>query len=837
MRRVFYAAISIFFVLSTLYTSAQQPEGQRIMQGGGRMSMEGGFGTLKGTIIDEASNLPIEYANIVIYKAKDSSLVTGGITDTKGNYNIDKVPFGRYYVDFKFIGYKNSRVTGVMITPRQQEVTLETVKLNSISENLEGVVVTGQKSMLQNNLDKKVINVDRSINVEGGTALDIMRNIPSVEVDVEGNVSVRGSSNLTILVDGRPSQLTSLEELPANIVQSVELITNPSVRYDPDGLSGILNIVLVKKKTPGYHGMVSVNVGTGNKYSGTVNMNIRQGKFNYFGNIDYRKFSSYGSGITNRQTFITDTTKFLDQTSKDDREGIMYNFRGGVDYYINPKNTLSFVASTSIRNSTGSEKSNNIRHSIPYAAKYEGNEDNNSTDKSKGSGNEFALNYKKTFDTPGQEFTSDLYFSNGDRNSDEDLTKIDNNNAALSDLKKTTTDSKNWSVTFQSDVVKPIGNGGRLETGIKGIIRRSDANYILREKTFVPDPWVINNSVSNNFVLTDQVYAGYAIYSNTIGPISYQGGIRIEDQLKNADQKTTDSVVNASFFNIFPSAHIKWDINKVNAIQLSYSRRVNRPSSRDLNPFKDIEDPLNVSYGNPYLEPEFTDAYEIGHSLNLAKTNITSTLFYRYRTNLISQKTERIGTTDTLKTTPENLNGGSTLGVEFIVNQKITNWWKMNGNFSYFQAKIIDKSVDVSKSESNSWTAKATSSFSIGKNCEIQINGNYRSPVITGVGGGGHGPMGGGGGGSQGKTKEMYSVDLGLRYMVMKKKGTITLRVSDIFNTRIGKIDSWGTGYTSYSENRHESQIVFIGFSYKINDYKQRRDSKMEDMNNGDMEN
>ncbi|RPH32645.1 MAG: TonB-dependent receptor [Bacteroidales bacterium] len=832
MRRVLRVAMSISLIVFSFSAIAQQTDGQRM--GGGRMSMEGGFGILKGSIVDEISGLPIEYANIVIYKVKDSSLVTGGITDLKGNFNIDKIPFGRYNVDFKFIGYKNSRVNNVMITPRQPEVTLETIKLKSASENMEGIVVTGQKSMLQNNLDKTVINVDRNINVEGGTALDIMRNIPSVEVDVEGNVSVRGSSNLTILIDGRPSQITSLEELPANLIQSVELITNPSVRYDPDGLSGILNIVMVKKKTPGYHGMVSVNAGTGNKYSGTVNMNIRQGKLNYFGNIDFRKFASYGSGITNRQTFLTDTTKYLNQTSKDDRDGIMYNFRGGIDFFINPKNTLSFVASTSIRNFAGSENSNNIKYSIPDTIKYIGNEDNNSNSDSKSSGSEFALNYKKTFEKAGQEFTSDLYFSNSDRNSDEGLIMTDNL-AAASIFKNTTNDSKNWSITFQSDLVKPIGNGGRLETGIKGIIRKSDGKYILNERDLITDPWLINADVSNHFILTDQIYAGYAIYSNTIGAFSYQGGIRVEDQLKKADQRTTDSVVNASFFNIFPSAHIKWDINKTNALQLSYSKRVNRPSSRDLNPFKDIEDPLNVSYGNPYLEPEFTDAYEIGHSLNLGKTSITSALFYRYRTNLISRKTDPISeNNDTLMTKPFNLNGGSTLGAEFIVNQKITNWWRVNGNFSYFQAKIIDKSVDVSKSESNSWTAKATSSFSIGKNLEIQLNGNYRSPVITGIGGGGHG---GGRGGSQGKTKEMYSVDLGLRYMVMNKKGTITLRVSDIFNSRIGKTDSWGTGYTTYSENRHESQIIFVGFSYRINDYKQRRDSRMEDTDNGDMDN
>ena len=825
MKKLLSLTVSLFIVFGL---QAQQNGGQRMMrEGGGRGPMEGGFGILKGKIVDETSGQPVEYANIMLYKVKDSSLVTGGITNTKGEFSIDKVPFGRYYVEVKFIGYKNTKVEGVMITPRQTEVMMETIKLKQASENIEEIVVTGQKSMLQNNLDKKVINVDRSINVEGGTALDIMRNIPSVDVDVEGNVSVRGSSNLTILVDGRPSQINSLEELPSNLVQSVELITNPSVRYDPDGLSGILNIVLVKKKTPGYHGMVSVNAGTGNKYSGTVNMNIRQGKLNYFGNIDFRKFASYGSGITNRQTFLTDTIKYLDQKSKDDREGTMYNFRGGVDFFINPKNTLSLVASTSFRNFKGSEKSSNIRYSIPDATKFMGDEDNNSNSDSKSTGSEFALNYKKTFEKAGQELTSDLYFSNGDRNSDENLIMSDNL-AAASIFKKTTNDSKNWSFTFQSDFVKPIGNGGRLETGIKGIIRKSDGNYILNERDLVSDPWLINTDVSNHFILTDQIYAGYAIYSNTIGAISYQGGIRVEDQLKKADQRTTDSVVNASFFNIFPSAHVKWDINKTNALQISYSKRVNRPSSRDLNPFKDIEDPLNVSYGNPYLEPEFTDAYEIGHSLNLAKTNITSTLFYRYRTNLISRKTTRLNNSDTLVTVPKNLNGGSTLGVEFIVNQKITNWWRVNGNFSYFQAKIIDKSVDVRKSESNSWTAKTTSSFSIGKNLEIQLNGNYRSPVITGIGGGGHR---GGGGGSQGKTKEMYSVDLGLRYMVMNKKGTITLRVSDIFNSRIGRTNSWGTGYTTYSENRHESQIIFVGFSYRINDYKQRRDTKMDEMN------
>jgi len=820
--------ISLIFL--SVYVYSQEGQGQQRMGGEGRMPMGAGTGTIKGSIIDDSNSLPVEYANVIIYRMRDSSLVTGGITDTIGNYSIDKIPYGKYYVDFKFIGYHNLRINNVMVTPKLSEVVLDPVKLKPASENIEEVIVTGQKSMLQHNLDKTVFNVDRNINAEGGTVLDIMRNIPSVEVDVEGNVSVRGSSNLTILVDGRPSQIVSLDELPANLVQSVELITNPSVRYDPDGLSGILNIVLVKKKTPGYHGMVSLNAGTGNKYSGTVNLNIRQGKVNYFANFDYRLFNSTSSGIMNRITNkLNSSTSLIDtmftfQNSDNDRGGLSNNLRGGIDYFINDKNTLSFTASANIRNYIGDEstETENYMNSIglPFS-NYVRSSDNDS----KMLGNEAAINYKRTYSEQGQEFTADLFFSSNNRDSEELLEQTQTNGSVF---EKTNTYGFNYTITFQSDFVKPIGNGGRLETGVKGIYRKQDADYAFLENDLNPDEWIRNYDVSNRFVLTDQIYAGYAIYSNTIGPISYQAGVRIEDQVKDADQRTTDSVVNLSFFNFFPSAHLKWDIDKKNSVKVSYGRRVNRPSPRDLNPFINIEDPLNLSYGNPWLEPEFTDAYEIGHSLNFSKTNINSTLFYRYRTNLISRKTELLDSLRTI-TSPLNLNGGSTLGVEFIVSQKLTSWWRVNGNFSYFKANIDDKTIDLQASESTSWTAKLTSSLNLGKNIEIQLNGNYRSPVITGIGGGGHGP-GGGSGGSQGKSKEIYSLDLGLRYMVLKDKGTITLRVSDIFNTRQFESDSWGDNFTTYSKNIHESQIVFLGFSYRINDYKQRSTKQMENM-------
>ena len=831
MRKTFFTFMSIFLIFCTLYTSAQRPDGQRMGQGGGRMSMEGGLGTLKGSIIDEATNLPVEYANIILYKMRDSSMVTGGITDSKGNFSIEKVPFGKYYVDFKFIGYKNTRVKDVLIIPKQPTVALEAVKLSPISENIEGVVVTGQKSMLQSNLDKKVINVDRNISAEGGTALDIMRSIPSVDVDVQGNVSLRGSSNLTILVDGKPSQITSLDELPASIVQSVEVITNPSVRYDPDGMSGILNIVLKKKKTPGYHGMVSLNAGTGNKYSGTINMNVRQGKFNYFGNFDYRHFQSTGNDLTNMLT----SQNFKNSIQNDGRNGLSNNFRGGIDYFINPKNTLSIAGSINVRNFKGNDTTNTLNNSAFFSN--QGTNDNN-----KMTGKELTLNYKKTFETPGQEFSFDLLYSNYDRKSYENLATLDSMSVLHHD--KSNTDGKINSFTFQTDFVKPIGNGGRIETGLKGIVRKQDADYYVLNYLPLPNDWQDTLNLSNQFIFMDQIYAGYGIYSNTIGSISYQGGIRIEDQIKKIEQKTKNETVNISLFNYFPSAHLKWDINKTNAVQVSYSKRVNRPNGRVINPFVNKENDYYYSYGNPFLKPEFTSSYELGHSLNLDKTNITSTLFYRRTVDKITQITNLYqgptSATDTLKSTYTNLASGSTLGVEVVASQTFTSWLKANGSFSFFKAKLDGytyNEVPQAASQSNSWTAKGTASFSIIKDLEFQLSGNYRSPVITGVSGGGdRGPMGGAAGG-QGKSKEVYWVDCGLKYNILKNKATLTLRVSDIFNTRKFKSTTYINDYTStYSEMRQESQIVFFGFSYKINDYKQRRDVKIDDAS-GDMEN
>lgn len=786
---------------------------------GGGSTMDPNFsGTVKGKVIDKNDNLPIEYANIAFYRMRDSTLVTGGITNTKGEFSIDKVPMGRYYAEVKFIGYNALTVEPFVVSPRQPETILGDLYLSAAAENLEAVVVTGQRQMLTHNLDKKVFSVERDINAEGGTALEIMQNIPSIEVDMEGNISLRGSQNVTILVDGRPSTYTSIEEIPASIIESVEVITNPSARYDPDGLSGIVNIVLKKRREPGYHGMVMLNAGTGDKYNGTVNFNYRQNKVNFFTNASFRMHSMTGNTISDRTTtFNNNTTSILLQDQDFTRQGQFVNLRGGVDYFINNNNTLTLSGGYSYRNFniwdiTQSNIQFNLRDSS-FARTNDGGNDGDSFN--------FALNYKLTGKKKGQELTTDLFFNSMTGSNSSDIMQ----NWLIGDFdnrfERTNSGFLSDNFTFQTDFVQPIGNGGRLETGLKATLRNQDSDYNF--SNLIANSWINDALKSNDFQYREQQYSAYAIYSNTFGEgkFSYQGGLRVEQAFTSAIQKAThDEPIDREFLNFFPSAHIKWDINQKNSAQIAYSRRVSRPNTRLLNPFVDYSNPLFLSMGNPMLNPEFTNSLELSYYYNLPKTRISGTVFQRNTTDIITRFVE-VDENDISWSTFVNIDKSDNLGIEGVVTQTIAPWWRVNGSASYYQTILHSELLDDRSSKGNSWTARATSTWNLGKNVELQLNGNYRSPSVS-VGGGSM--MFWQSGGGQGITKEMYWLDLGMRVNVLNRKGTVTLRVSDLLNTMTFRSESWGDNFSSNLERTRESRIIFLGFSYRINEYRVRRD-------------
>lgn len=800
--------------------------GQNRPAGGGSGRMPAArVGVLAGTVTDAQTGVSLEYVNIALYRKRDSSLVDGSITDAKGAFRIEKLPPGKFYAKLHFIGYPVRVIDSVFIRPDKPEVNLGTIKMHLSAAALSGVEITEKRSNLEFNLDKKVINVEQNIANSGGTAVDIMRTIPAVQVDIDGNVSMRGSSNVTILVDGRPSAIVSLDELPANMIERVELVTNPSARYDPEGTSGLINIVLKKQKTPGINGQVSANAGTGDKYMGSVNLNFRKNRFNIFTAYDFRKFSHNGTNFSQRTTTTNDTASILTQSGDNKRSGYFHNVRLGTDFFINPKNTLSLTTLVNWRNFSGIDSSSNLTERLSKSTYF----DRTSESESKSKGAEATLSYKKTFDNRIQELTADVFYSYSENDNESFIEQYyppAANPAAWSDYQQTLSNTYRNALTAQSDYVHPLGSG-RLETGYKLSLSRNDMNYKYFKTDNPTAGWIIDQNKTNHYVYEEMLNSVYGIYSNMIGEkFTYQAGLRIEQANTQSNQITQDSLYDKSYFSLFPSLHLKYEAWKDHSFQISYSRRVNRPGPRVLNPFIDYSDPLNLSAGNPALNPEYINALELGYYAQIGKTTLNTNLFYRHTDDVIA----RIMTVknDTSFTTYRNQDKAYAYGAELIVTQQILKWWRVNANWSYFRTKFEGADLSSETKENDSWTFRTNSMMQIPKWFDVQVSFEYNAPVVYTPSISGFR----GGGGTQGKREEQYSVDMGIKRDFFKGKGSLNIRIRDIFDSEVMKTTSYGENFISFQERKRDSRMVFVGFTYRFNDFKRRqeRERAMQDM-------
>ena len=810
--------ITIMTILPLAIVFAQ-PRG---MEGRGPGGMPAN-GVLKGKIFDKQTNQPVEYASVALIRQKDSTIATGGISNSQGIFLLEKVPYGKYTVQIKFIGYNQWETKDVLITPKSQEVDLGSVALVPASQSIEGVTVTGRKDMMTHSLDKKVVNVEKDLANIGGSALDVMQNVPSVTVDFDGNVSLRGSSNVNILIDGKPSQMTSLDQLPAAMIESVEVVTNPSVKYDPDGMAGIINIVLKKQKISGTNGMVTLNAGNNERYMGSINLNFKRNAWNFFTSADFRHFNM--SGFSNSTSKNTNPASILEQASDFDRTMTFGGLRLGADYSFGSKNTISFSSWFNGSMSEGTDKL--VSTSFDNLSQRSSYYKQNSKSKSKGGiESEFTLSYRKEFETKGRTLNVDFFFSDGteksntDRNKDfyslTDLTTIDS-----VDLEKTENINPGRSYTFQSDYVTPIGNGGRLETGVKADVKNPTNDYSVWNYNDA-NVWELDTKYSNDFEYKLNVYSAYASYSNTFGKLSYTTGVRVEQSHSESIQKTTNQNYKKDLFSYFPSIHLRYQIVENHDLSVSYSRRINRPRSRVLNPFTIKQDQENISFGNPTINPEYINSYELGYGFQKNKTNITTTLFYRQTDDVIAQQVTL--NNGIYETTYGNLNKSVNYGFEVVASSQLFKWWRVNGSYSYFHAEIDGVGVTSDAKSSNSWTTKASSVLILPFDIEYQQSFNYRSPIVT-SGAGGRGFSAGG----QGKMKEMWSMDMGLKKNILKGKGSLSLRVSDIFKTTTFYSTTYGSNFERSYERGRDSRMIFVGFTYKINDYRRSSKKAMDD--------
>jgi outer membrane receptor protein involved in Fe transport len=781
----------------------------------GNPASKEGFGVITGSLRDSATNQAVEFGSIVLYRVSDNSMVTGTTTDSKGKFLLEKLVPGKYFMRIQFIGYESKKIPDVNVSVKNADIKLGTIFIKPTSSSLSGVVITSQKALITNNLDKKVISVDKNMSIGGGTATDVMENVPSVAVDAEGNVSLRGNSNITLLIDGKPSTQTGLSasdilnQIPASAIESVEVITNPSVRYDPDGTTGIINLVLKKKALQGFNGMVSGNIGTGQKYNGSANLNYRRDKFNVFVGADLRMNHTITSMENIQTSIFNDTASTLKQWQDGYQDRNMLSFSGGVDYFINTRNNLT--VSVQNRNMAFNSDGLTKNHEYDFANSLTRYYERQNYNHRKVDAFDYTLSYKHLFQQKGREFTNDIIFSDNTMENGSDIItqyfiSEGSEIIGLPNQQKNTARNENKALTIQGNYIYPKDAEGRVEAGYKVALRDMAMRYDYSNYDYATNQFISQENLANHYDYTDQLYAIYGLYGGALDKLKYQAGLRFEQVYTISKVALTDSNYNSSYSSFYPSLHFQYEIGKQREMQFSYSRRVMRPSPREMNPYIDFSDSSRIETGNPALKPEFSTSLEMGIEQYWKSSSVSASVFYNHTKDVVEDISRVIGDGITL-TMPMNINTKNSYGLEAIGTLSPAKWVKLNANFSVFRDVLgAIPAQNIEGTDMWSWSSRLNMSFVPWKDASLQLIGNYNSPTQS----------------VQEYHKEQYYADASFRQDFYKNKLSLTLRLTDIFNTRTFYETTTGNDFTSESKRYRESRVLYAGLLLKINNYNKK---------------
>lgn len=773
--------------------------------------------TIIGQIKDADSELPLEYATVTLFSKADTSIIEGTITDANGKFELNGQARNAF-LKAEFISYESFIVEELLPEKGKRILDIGILKLGASTTTLAEIEVRAEKSEMQMMLDKRVFNVGKDLANMGGTAVEILDNVPSVTVDVDGNVGLRGG-NVRILVDGKPSGLVNadnmngLRSIPANLIERVEVITNPSARYEAEGMTGIINIVLKKEKQKGINGSFDVSAGYPENYGAAINMNFRRDKFNFFTNYGIRYQNNPGLGLNEQKRTRNDTLFYTNIDRDRLRGGWSNNVRLGADYYFTDKDilTTSFLFSRSHDDNFTELQYDDYLFSLDNRISVTERTDEEEEDETN---LEYVLSYKKSFERKGQDLSVDFRYQLNDEveNSDFQETYFDGQKELLNVpnlFQRSNNDEGEQRGLIQIDYTYPFSENERLELGYLGSIRQIRNDYLVEE--LQDGDWFSLPGLSNNFVYDENIHGLYATYGNKIRKFSYQLGLRTEYSDIRTDLQQTNEVNNQRYLNLFPSAFLTYELANSNSLQLSYSRRIRRPRFWDLNPFFNFSDARNFRSGNPNLTPEFTDSYEFGHIKYFDKGSIGSSVYYRHTEDVI----QRLFTADEDGNTirrPENIATEDSYGLETTYSYDVTDFWRLNGDFNFFRAITSGEFVNAEgvkrelSADTYTWFTRLTSRITFWKNTDLQIRGNYRAPRIE----------------PQGKVRALYSVDLGLSKDILKGNGTLTLSVRDLFNSRKYRYLIEEPGFVSENVFQWRARVSTLTFNYRLNQKKQR---------------
>lgn len=776
-------------------------------------------GKISGKVVDGKTNETVPYATAFLLDKKTKATIKMAQTDMDGLFTIVNIPNGTYTFKVSNVGFQTMVRDSIAITDQNKDINLGAIKMSIAKGNLlKEVTVNAPKATMQMGIDKKIFSVDQSLVSEGGSASDLLQNVPSVQTDMDGNVSLRGSSGVKVLIDGKPSLIAGgsvaqiLQSIPASSIESVELITNPSAKYDAEGQSGIINIVLKRNKKLGFNGSVALSAGNRDNYNANTSLSFQNKKVNLYGNYSYRYGNRNGGGFNNIAYFnTTNPTAFANQNTDSKSLDKGHNLKAGMDYYLAEKSVVSLSAGFNFRNNDRNEflEINQFNSSLnPLQLSNRSNTNN-------GSGNSYDLNldFTQKFKKPKEELTLNFGYSEGNNDNlqiyNTNVYNINGNPVNTTpSIQRNDGDGSNRNYNAQLDYALPIGKLGKIEAGYRSQIRISTNNTIADVLNTTTGQYDFNYILSNRFNSKDQVHAIYANYQNQIKNFGYQLGLRAEDAMLNTNlgAYNINSALNytpgkVAYTRLYPSVFLTQKFTGEQQLQLSYSRRVNRPRGFDTNPFLDVSDPLNYRQGNANLKPEDVHAFELSYSKYWTKFSIISSLYFRQTNDVIQRiRTEPDANGITIST-PQNLTKNVSSGVELIGKYDVAKAWNFTANVNLYQSKIEGvPAFGIVENSGFSYNANLTNNFVLPYGVTLQIKGDYRSREVM----------------AQGKRNAMYGMDAGAKYDFKNRKSSLSLNIRDVFASR--KWNMTTTGNTSVVDFSRYMQgtMANLTFSYRF---------------------
>ncbi|MEI7503256.1 MAG: TonB-dependent receptor, partial [Paludibacter sp.] len=759
------------------------------------------IGSITGSIFEKSSGYPLEFAHLVVKNTNDSA-VTQGTTDKDGRFLFKGIPFGKYKINYSFIGFDKMESPSILVDSNQKQADFGKLFIVETSKVLGQVEVVGQKSTFMNSIDRKTFNVGQDLMSKSGSASDLMKSIPSVQVDVDGNVSLRGSENVTILIDGKPSAMMNmnsaavLEQMSANSIDKIEIITNPSAKFKPDGTAGIINIVLKQNKSLGFNANLTANVGNNNRSNFNAIANYNSGKLNFFGKFGIRQDER--NRINDIQSVTYDSYQPINY-SKTYTVGksrpLTYTAGSGFDYKFNDKNKIGVTGNYNHRfqlqndNSKYTLQDNLFQALLDY--------DRNRNQQELQIDLEINAYYQHKFNAKGHELNLNYIKSNSLENEDNYYSNLYRTPILIPGNDNILYHHVNNKSQLSIEYTYPITETSKFEAGYLNEHFNNDLD-LKRDTLNVPSNiWTNDSFRSNQFIRTENTNVLYATFEKEIGKFGLLLGIRGEQTFTNANLVTKDSVIKSQYIGLYPTLHLSYKLTDLDEFQFNYSHRIRRPQDEELNPFPQYQDLRNFRAGNPNLKPEDIHSFEMGYQLKKNSTTFLSTLYYRYSYNLITSIVHNLGNSVFL-TSLENLSQNKSTGLEMILSTSIAKFASVNLATNTFYNTIDASALGYSNNKSTvSWSANGSVSFNLTKSTVWQFTSNYSAETLT----------------PQGKRLPTFVMNTGIKQEIFKKKAAIILTVSDIFNSlrTTFVVDTPELNRTEL--RRRSSQTIYLGFS------------------------